>query len=168
MTMFNPPSMKRVSIPGLPLSALGTARLRLEPGSDVAHFGTAAGDLAPAFSQSLDLDPQDAFLAAEVAGWATHLSASERASLAAVVARLLAEVGQGSTRMAVSPTEATLLRRAPALVGAPGAATPLILLDGQLTLHRLFAAENRLAAAILIPVRPCLTTSVAFEVLIQE
>jgi exodeoxyribonuclease V alpha subunit len=115
------------------LSPLGSARQRLE---------TAAAETAPS-----ELDPEDAFLAFETASWAKELSAPDRRAFEAVIARLLLEIAQGSTRLAVGAAERALLARVPALVGAPGDHRPFVLAGDYLSSQRLFAAETRLAAA---------------------
>jgi exodeoxyribonuclease V alpha subunit len=124
---------------GAPLSPFGTAQLRL------GDLSSSPFDPSPAI---IDVDPHDAFIAGEVAGWATELSSAERPALSALIARLLTEVGQGSTRLALTDADRALVARVPALVGSPGANTPFIAVDGHLTTHRLFAAEARLATAL--------------------
>jgi exodeoxyribonuclease V alpha subunit len=131
------------------LSPLGSARLRLDaqaafaPAAGVVELGVRGpGELG------LDLDPQDAFLAFEVAGWATGLAPAERRRFERLIAGLLGQIAEGSTRIAVGPADQTLLARLPELVGAPGANTPFILTEGCLAPHRLYAAESRLATAL--------------------
>ncbi|HEY0707578.1 MAG TPA: AAA family ATPase, partial [Polyangia bacterium] len=127
------------------LSPLGTARARLEQSAAAAGSPTLGPLTVPAL---VDMDPHDAFVAHEVAGWAVGLPAADAAAFATLVARLLTEVGQGSTRLPLSASERALIARVPALVGAPGANTPLIAVDDHLTTHRLHAAETRLSAAL--------------------
>ena len=146
-----------------PLSPLGSARQRLDPqatfvsawvermASAGAPDAGGGGDLLP------DLEVQDAFLAFEVAGWASQLTPAERHRFEGLIAALLVEVSQGSTRIAVAAPELDLLARVPELVGAPGSARPFILAEGWLTPHRLHAAEARLAAALGQRLRPAAT-----------
>jgi exodeoxyribonuclease V alpha subunit len=132
------PGKPTTSKPGPVLSPLGTARQRLEA---PAHPNDAA---------AAELDPEDAFLAYEVASWARALPPPERAAFERIVARLLLEIGQGSTRLAVNAAERALLERVPTLVGPPGAMRPLVLAGEFLSTHRLHAAEARLSAAFAV------------------
>jgi exodeoxyribonuclease V alpha subunit len=120
------------------LSPLGSARERLD----------AQASFVPAGGEGDTLDPHDAFLAFEVAGWATALSPVDRRRFERVIAGLLGQVAQGSTRVAIADSDRALLGHLPELVGPPGAATPFILADGHLATHRLHAAEVRLATAL--------------------
>jgi exodeoxyribonuclease V alpha subunit len=125
----------------LPLSPLGTARQRLVPA--VAYPPGLLSDLRDA-----DLGEEEAFLAWQMGQLASGIGEAERRDLVALVARSLISSSQGSTRMGLAPAERALLRRVPALVGAPGERKPLIV-DGEFLYHqKVLACETRLAAAI--------------------
>jgi exodeoxyribonuclease V alpha subunit len=131
------------------LSPLGSARQRLDAQAIVAPVDGARGGFGGELGYEGDaLDPHDAFLAFEVAGWATTLSAIDRRRFERLIAGLLGQVAQGSTRVAIADADKTLLAHLPELVGPPGGATPFILDGGHLTPHRLHAAEVRLTTAL--------------------
>jgi exodeoxyribonuclease V alpha subunit len=123
------------------LSPLGTARQRLVPA--VAYPPGLLSDLRDA-----DLGEEEAFLAWQMGQLASGIGEAERRDLVALVARSLISISQGSTRMGLAPAERALVRRVPALVGAPGERKPLIV-DGDFLYHqKVLVCETRLAAAI--------------------
>jgi exodeoxyribonuclease V alpha subunit len=125
----------------LSLSPLGTARQRLVPA--VAYPPGLLSDLRDA-----DLGEEEAFLAWQMGQLAAGIGEAERSDLVALVARSLISISQGSTRMGLAPADRALLRRVPALVGAPGERKPLIV-DGEFLYHqKVMVCETRLAAAI--------------------
>jgi exodeoxyribonuclease V alpha subunit len=125
----------------LPLSPLGTARQRLVPA--VAYPPGLLSDLRDA-----DLGEEEAFLAWQMGQLASGIGEAERRELVVLVARSLISISQGSTRMELAPAERALVRRVPALVGAPGERKPLIV-DGEFLYHqKVLVCETRLAAAI--------------------
>lgn len=129
--------MRRRSLDLPPLSPRGTARQRLAPAP--AYPAALAGELREA-----DLGEETLYLAWQASEWAE----ADRPALLALFARALAEVAQGSTRLAVDAAGRAVLARAGALVGAPGERKPFIL-DGQyLSPQKLHASEDRLAAAL--------------------
>src|SRR6202142_4282243 len=123
----------------LPLSPLGSARSRLE----------TAIPYAPGFLSQLrdaDLGEEEAFLAWQMGQLASGIAENGRRDFVALVARSLISSSQGSTRMRLAATEAALLRKVPALVGAPGERKPLIV-DGEFLYHqRILVCETHLAA----------------------
>ena len=125
----------------LPLSPLGTAR----------QWVTPAASYLPELLSGLrdaDLVEEEAFLAWQMGQLASGIGEAERRDLVALVARSLVSSSQGSTRMGLAPGERALLRRVPALVGAPGERRPLIV-DGEFLYHqKVLACESSLAAAI--------------------
>jgi exodeoxyribonuclease V alpha subunit len=129
------------SDPAPSLSPLGTARQRLAPA--VAYPPGLLSELRDA-----DLGEEEAFLAWQMGQLAAGIGQAERQDLVSLVARSLVSGSQGSTRMRLAPSERALLRRVPALVGAPGEYRPLIV-DGEFLYHqKVLACETRLAAAI--------------------
>lgn len=125
------------------LTPLGTARRRLAPSASDAWPTALLSELRDA-----DLDETALYLAWEVGRWAKRLSETERRGLVHLVARSLIALGQGSTRLVVSDVERALLAKAPEVVGAPGARTPLVLDGPHLYHQRLFVCEERLATAL--------------------
>lgn len=96
-----------------------------------------------------DLDESRAFLAWQIGEMAVAMpSPRDRTELVLLCARLLAAEGRGSTRLAVSEDERTILAGAPELVGEPRAHTPLVVDRGHLYTRRSFACEERIAAAL--------------------
>lgn len=96
-----------------------------------------------------DLDESRAFLAWQIGEMAVAMpSPRDRTELVLLCARLFAAEGRGSTRLAVSEDERAILARAPELVGAPRARTPLVVDRGHLYTRRSFACEERIAAAL--------------------
>jgi len=125
----------------LPLSPLGSARPR--PESKIVYPPTLLSELRDA-----DLGEEEAYLAWQMGQLASGIGEAERRDFVALVARSLIGSSQGSTRMRLAAAEAALLRKIPALVGAPGERKPL-LVDGEFLYHeRVLVRETRLAAAI--------------------
>jgi exodeoxyribonuclease V alpha subunit len=120
-----------------PLSPRGTARQRLAAAPAYPSF--LVSELADG-----DLGEEALYLAWQLAEWST----GDRPALLVLIARALAELAQGSTRVKVDAAGQTLLRAAGPIVGAPGERRPLIL-DGEwLYTEKLLASEDRLVAAL--------------------
>src|SRR4051812_22312530 len=127
--------MRRAELP--PLSPRGTARQRLAPAA--AFPAALAAELEEA-----DLGEEALYLAWQLAEWA----AGDRAAVLAVVARVLGELAQGSTRVKLDPAAQAVMRAAGAIVGGPGERRPLILDGEYLTTEKLMTAEQRLVEAL--------------------
>jgi exodeoxyribonuclease V alpha subunit len=118
-----------------PLSPLGTARR-----AETLPFLTQLRDA--------DLGDEQAFLVWQLAQLAEGLTPGQRQDFMMVLARSLATVAQGNTRMPVTDAERDVLARVPSLVGQPGDAKPLILDGDNLYHQRLLACEDHLVAAV--------------------
>jgi exodeoxyribonuclease V alpha subunit len=120
-----------------PLSPRGSARQRLDPAP--AYPPALVAELADA-----ELGDEALYLAWQLAAWAP----GDRGPLVTVIARALAELAQGSTRVKVDAAAQAILRAAAPVVGAPGARTPLVLDGNYLYTEKLLASEDRLVTAL--------------------
>ncbi len=123
------------------LSPLGTARQRLAPASAIPPEVFA-------LLRGADLGEDAAYLAWQIAAFAEGLPQADRDALAALVARSLVAVAQGSTRLPIDAESKTLLEKVPELCGASGQRRPLVVEGGFLYQQKLLASEDRLVAAV--------------------
>ncbi|HEY5282506.1 MAG TPA: AAA family ATPase, partial [Polyangia bacterium] len=120
--------------------------------------GTARQTIAaaPAYPKELldlvhenDLDEGSAYLAWQLAQFAPEVSPSEREAFMVLVGRLLAAQALGSTRLATTERDRTLLAKLPDLVHEAPARTPLVLDGNFLYAQHIHACENRVALRLL-------------------
>ncbi len=119
-------------------------------GPRLSPLGSTGAEVLPVLAQlrEADLGDEHAFLVWQLSQMAEGLSGTERQELMAVLARSLATVAQGNTRMPVSPGDREILARATSLVGQPGERKPLILDGANLYHERLLACEDQVATAV--------------------
>jgi exodeoxyribonuclease V alpha subunit len=131
--------------------------MKREPLHGLLPTGSARQTIAaqPAYPPGLlelvrasDLDEGSAYLAWQVAQLAPALSPGERDAFMVLVGRLLVAQALGSTRLATSTGERTLLAKLPDLVQWPPARAPLVLDGDYLYSERVHACETRVASRL--------------------
>jgi hypothetical protein len=111
---------------------------------------------APAYPKELldlvhesDLDEGSAYLAWQLAQFAPGVSPGEREAFMVLVGRLLAAQALGSTRLATTERDRTLLAKLPELAHDAPARTPLVLDGNFLYAQQIHACESRVALRLL-------------------